>query len=99
MQQELSKEGLNASNTTGHPATPANSTMNGSLLLRPSGNPGNTTAALEIWNSTGTVSAGNSSGRVGGNISVAGLFVDTGGPSCRPAELLDPRSGVVNYGC
>lgn len=23
----------------------------------------------------------------------------TGGPSCRPAELLGLRSGVVNYGC
>jgi hypothetical protein len=27
------------------------------------------------------------------------VYVDTGGPSCRPAELLDLQTGVVNYGC
>lgn len=61
------------------------------------------TAAIASANSTsnaianGTafaVAVGNSSSNI-----TAAIFVDTGGPSCRPPELLDLRTGVVNYGC
>lgn len=48
-------------------------------------------------NNNGTafaVAVGNNSSNI-----TAAIFVDTGGPSCRPLELLDPRTAVVNYGC
>jgi hypothetical protein len=102
VQQELSialvisQMAGNASNT-GRLSAPANLTANGSAIVA-----GNTTGALESWNSTGTAArpaAGYGSEVVGVLASVAGMFVDTGGPSCRPTELLDLRSGVVNYGC
>lgn len=97
VQQELSQQAANASNITGQLPAPANLTMNGSVIV-----PGNATAALESWNSTGTAvraGAGNGSEVVDVIAGVAGMFVDTGGPSCRPTELLDLRSGIVNYGC
>jgi hypothetical protein len=97
VQQELSQQAANVTNSTSSSPAPANLTMNGSVIV-----PGNITGALESWNSTGTAvrgGAGNGSDVVGVIASIAGMFVDTGGPSCRPTELLDLRSGEVNYGC
>lgn len=97
--QELSEARLNATtnSTEGSPA-PATST-NGSLLTQqPVGN----AAALDSQNSTRSNNSSRQGGVGGVNGSTASavfVFVDTGGPSCRPAELLDLRSGVVNYGC
>lgn len=45
----------------------------------------------------GATPTGNSSSTAGSNVTL--VFVDTGGPSCRPLPLLDLRTGVVNEGC
>lgn len=82
---------------------------NASLALLPLG--GNARGLLAPNSSRGDSSSSSSkrAGQGGSNssnnssvIDIRGIeqqFVDTGGPSCRPAELVDLRTGVVNYGC
>lgn len=63
----------------------------GVRMNRPTG-AGNATGSLGL-NESHSVAANGSV--LCGSSRLAG----TGSPSCRPAELLDLRSGVVNYGC
>jgi hypothetical protein len=75
---------------------------NASLTLLPVG--GNARGSPAPNSSSSSVNAGQG-GYDGSNSSVIDIrgtkeqYVDTGGPSCRPAELVDLGSGVVNYGC
>jgi hypothetical protein len=78
----------------------ANAT-NGAVLVAAGLLPGN--MATGAGNATGALGL-NGIRSVAGNGNVLSgssrlRVADNGGPSCRPAELLDLRSGVVNYGC
>lgn len=81
------------------------------VLLRPAAAAGNVSGLLGLAQLPGSNSSFGGrqgiglNGSVSSNSSVvdvegiAAQYVDAGVPSCRPSELVDLYTGVVNYGC